>query len=91
LEQTGSALNRLEMQVTERWLSSATRFVVDPKLYALYQRVASEDSVVLAKELCEGHVPPAQLARQKGLPAQQVHAVLRDLLRRRVIEFVRDA
>jgi DNA-binding response OmpR family regulator len=90
LRQATAALNRLEAQVTDRWLSSATSFVVDEPLYDLYRRVANERHVTLARALCEERVPPNALAARVSLPAPEVQEILKDLLRRRVIEFVRE-
>jgi len=91
LEQATSALNRLESQVTERWLTSAKTFVVDDHLYALYQRFAKDGPRMLARAICEQHLSPSDLMASGMATQQELQAVLRDLLRRRVIEFIRDA
>jgi DNA-binding response OmpR family regulator len=91
LAQATAALNRLEEHVTDRWLSSATGFVIDEILYDLYQHLANERHLSLARAVCEQRVQPADLAARVALPPPEVNEILKDLLRRRVIEFATDS
>jgi DNA-binding response OmpR family regulator len=87
LTRTCEALNQLDAKVVESKLAQGARLQVEPTLYDLFRRVASNRQVNLAKVICEDQLPLAEAVKELGLPAQQVAQGVAELLHRGVVRF----
>jgi DNA-binding response OmpR family regulator len=74
-----------DLRLLDSTISTANEFVTDPRLYALFLRVASDRDVRLARAVCEEQIPPAQLSEKLQLSPEEVRESLRELVRRSVL------
>ncbi|MGA9522260.1 MAG: response regulator [Myxococcaceae bacterium] len=82
------ALSELQTRVLTQRLSAQTTFEVDPELYGLFCRISSEQSVRIARAVCEERIAPQEVPQHLTLPFEDVEVALLDLVRRRVLKFV---
>lgn len=85
LERASRRLAESELRVLDGAIGAAGGFSVDPHLYALFIKVASDRDVMLARAVCEEKLAPRALAERLGLPPDEVKDSLRELVRRSVI------
>jgi CheY-like chemotaxis protein len=84
-----TALRRLAVeqhQLSELAVGQVVAFSVNQALYRLYASVGPLPRRQIASALCEQSLPPSSVSAQLGVPAQTVSFVMRDLVRRGVIE-----
>lgn len=74
-----------ELRLLDGAIGAAGAFSVDPRLYSLFMKVASDRDVKLARLVCEEQVPVAKLPERLGISMDEVRDSMRELLRRNVI------
>jgi CheY-like chemotaxis protein len=87
LESVCERLNRIESQVIGRRLQTTSELVVDEALFQLFGRFASDAELRVARAVRDEHVRASDLTTHLGLAPEEVERSLRELLRRRVIQF----
>lgn len=86
IQRTCEGLNAAESGLAAQRLMAATKFDVDPELYALFRRIAPERRVELARAVCEQKVSPAELPQVLQISPEEATTFLRELICRGVIK-----
>lgn len=85
LERACRRLQELDLRLLDGAIGGATAFSLNPQLYQLFLKVASDRDVRLARALCEEKLAPKELPEHLGLSIEEVRESLRELVRRSVI------
>jgi DNA-binding response OmpR family regulator len=85
LERACRRVAEMDARLLDEKIARPTGFSVDPHLYPLFLKVASDRDVRLARAVCEEQISFAQLPARLGLPVDEVRESLRELLRRSVL------
>ncbi len=88
LDAACQALSELQTRVLTQRLGAQSSFDVDAELFGLFCRISSEQSVRIARAVCEQRIAPSQISQHLALPLEEVELALIDLVRRRVLKFV---
>ena len=78
-------MNAEQQRESDAVLREAQQLEVNAELYRLYAAVGPPAWQAIAKALCEDRLFPRDVMTQLEVSAQEMGAVLKDLIRRRVV------